>query len=251
VSCHDFGSRLCLHDLAITEYALPARERVENAVTTEDCAGAEDRVAADFSPVTDDRPEFSKTGVEVAGRAFDADIFAVEADVGANHPCAEVGFVAEDGVAHVVEMRHLTAVEKEAVFELRRVSKGAPFANDDIFADVSATADRGAFADPGRAFDDRVGLDRRAGGEVDPFTDHGTRVHISLNEIALDGIESRGEIGVDLRNRRPNRRIGRKERSVIGLIKVEEIGGWEHGRFNYGDWRGFANISSKLARSEG
>ena len=52
-----------------------------------------------------------------------------------DHARPEVRPVAEDRVAHVAEMRHLHAIEEQAVFEFAGVAEHAAFADDHVAAD--------------------------------------------------------------------------------------------------------------------
>jgi hypothetical protein len=58
--------------------------------------------------------------------------------------------IAENRIAHVAEMRHLHAVQQQAVLELTRVAQHAVLAHDDIAANECPRPDFGARANPHR-----------------------------------------------------------------------------------------------------
>ena len=74
-------------------------------------------------------------------------------EVGADDARAEVRLVAENGVAEVIEMRHLAAVEEQGVLEFAGIAHHAVVADDDVLADVGVVADLAVLADDGGAFD--------------------------------------------------------------------------------------------------
>ena len=189
-------------------------------------------MAADFGPVTHDGTEFFQAGGNRGVGAADDDFAVVEADVGKNDPGAEMRFVAEDGITHVVEVRNLRGVEDDAVFEFAGVAEDGIVAHDDIFADVATGADLAAIADPSRAFDHGALFDRGAVADVDGIADKG-----AADLFAMDGrLEAELEIGGDEREGFPD--IGHllKQGPVVGVLEVEVIGGREsHGRSD--EWR--------------
>ena len=101
------------------EDAAPLGSGVEEGVGTDEGAGINDTVATDFGVVTNHCAELAETGrLESAFGEGDEDFFAIESDIGEDDACAEVGGVAKDGIADVVEVRDLCVVEDEAVLEL-------------------------------------------------------------------------------------------------------------------------------------
>jgi hypothetical protein len=67
----------------------------------------------------------------------------------------------ENGVANVIEMRHLRFIKQDAVLELARIPHHHAVASDYVFAHVTATADVTVFSDPCRTFQDRALFDNR------------------------------------------------------------------------------------------
>ena len=66
--------------------------------------------------IADQRAKLAQTRIERHAVHFDADISRDELNIGNFHARAEMGFVAEDGIADVIEMRHLAVVEQQRVF---------------------------------------------------------------------------------------------------------------------------------------
>lgn len=169
-----------LDDPARREDPAPVRAGIENAVPTEETAGTQHTVAADLRPVADDGAELPQARVEhFPGRGRDRDMAAVEPHIRANDARPQMRPALEDGVADVVEMRHLALVEEQAVLEFARVSQHAAPARHDPLAHISPAPHHRALADPGRAPDDRVGLDHRAGAHVNQLADHGPLVDLA------------------------------------------------------------------------
>ena len=109
----------------------------------------------------------------VSDRVADAqrDEVAVELEVGDDHARREMHLRAEDRVADVIEMRHLAAVEEDAVLDLARIADDRARADDDVLADVGAVANLAVRPDPRRALDVGAGLDHRALADVDVLAD--------------------------------------------------------------------------------
>ena len=101
------------------EDAAPLGSGVEEGVGTDEGAGINDTVATDFGVVTNHCAELAESGrLESAFGEGDEDFFAIEPDIGEDDACAEMGGVAEDGIADIVKVRDLCVVEDEAVLEL-------------------------------------------------------------------------------------------------------------------------------------
>lgn len=98
------------------------------------------------------------------------DVFAIEADIGNDDAGAEMGFIAEDGIADVIEVGDFAIVEDDAVFELAGVSECGIGADNDVFTDVGTCAHGGAGADPSGTFDGGAGFDDGARCEIDVFS---------------------------------------------------------------------------------
>src|SRR5580704_12530583 len=109
--------------------------RHDERPSPEERSRIEDRVAAHLRLVAENGPEFYQAGVDPAGRQVNADFGTVEPEIGADGARSEVGPVPEDGIPHVVEVRHLRPVHEEAVFEFAGVSEDAPLAHDHVSPD--------------------------------------------------------------------------------------------------------------------
>src|SRR5690242_15493938 len=96
----------------------------------------------------------------------------IELHVGKNRAGAEVRFVAKNGIADVIKVRHLNLVEENTILELARVTHDDAVAHDHVFADVAARANMAAFPDPSRAlqksslFHDGARTDENAAANV-------------------------------------------------------------------------------------
>lgn len=115
---------------------------------SEDAAGVDNAVGADFAGIADNGAEFFEARVDDLSIVPDLDGGAVEFEVGEDDAGAEMSFVTEDAVADVGEVRNLDVVEEDAVFEFAAVAEDAGVTGDDIFADVGALADGAIGADP-------------------------------------------------------------------------------------------------------
>lgn len=121
--------------------ATPLSSGVEEGVGTDEGAGVDDTVAADFSMIANHCAELAESGrLKSAFGEGDEDFFAIEANVRQDDAGAEVGGVAENGIADVVEVGDLCAVENQTVFEFARVSEDAVIPNDYVFTDVATAS---------------------------------------------------------------------------------------------------------------
>jgi hypothetical protein len=66
------------------------------------------------------------------------------------------------GVADIVEVRHLTLVEQDGVFQLARIADHTAFAHEYVFAKIGVVADLAVATNHGRAFDHHAVFDNRA-----------------------------------------------------------------------------------------
>src|SRR5260370_2982621 len=80
------------------------------------------RVAADFSPITHDRAELGKAGRNVAVGSGHGDLAVIEFHIRQNYAGAEMCFKSKNGIANVIEMRHLRFIENNAVLQFARIS---------------------------------------------------------------------------------------------------------------------------------
>lgn len=205
-------------------------QRIENAAAADDAARADHTVAADLGVIADDGTEFSQAGGQDVRVGPDGDFEAVQPHVGKDHASGQMRLVAEDGVAHIVVMRHLAAVEDDAVLELTRVSEHAAVADDDVLADVAAGAELAVPPDPGRAFDHHARLQRGALINEHILADERAWRHLRAN-LAL---QPEFEVGLDPRQRRPHWRVIREQDAMLRVGEIKVVAGGEH----------FADVSS-------
>ena len=95
----------------------------------------------------------------------------IEFDVRENYARAKVRLMAQDGVAHVIEMGHLCFIEQNAILKLARVTHYNAIAGDDILAYVATAANLAVFADPRRALQHRALLNDRSSADEYAITD--------------------------------------------------------------------------------
>ena len=123
--------------------------------------------AADFYFVSEHGSEFLKTCLDPFVSGFYYDEFFVGFDIGCDGSGPHVGFVAEDGIAHVIIVRHLYFVEQDDVLKFCRVTYDCAFADDRISADECALADFCVLSDDRRSVD--VGCLEYGCGFGDPY----------------------------------------------------------------------------------
>jgi len=184
--------------------------------------------------VTDERAEFTEAGVERLAIEFHGDVPGERFEIGEDDAGADVRLEAEDGIADVIEMGRDGLVEEQRVLELGGIADGAVVADEDVFPDVGVVADLAIAPDDGRAFDHRAVLHDRAFPDENIFADVGDALAFIVQarlEMALDVLLDPGE-------RVPGMGAAIKERGVLGLAQVKQIGGFEHGGKLGESWRG-------------
>lgn len=165
-------------------------ERIDDAAAADERAGVDDGVAADLGVVADDGAKFFQAGGDAFVAGGDEDFAAIKAHVGKDDAGAEVGLVAEDGIAHVVEVRDFAVVEEDAVLKFAGIAEDAVVTDDHVFANVAAAANLAVFADPGRSLDDSAWFHDGA------FTDEDVIAHGGLG---MDfGMEGGLEVGLKI-----------------------------------------------------
>ena len=173
----------------------PLAAGVDHAIPPDEGPGAENAVATNLRMVADEGAEFAKAGGDNALRCVDGDRRFIEAHIRENDSCSEVGLVAEDRVADVIEVRNLGLVEDEAVFKFRGIPGHDSVAKDHIFADVTSVPNLAVLADPSRTFDHGSLFDHCS------FADKHCSAHERLaDEAAMEtGFHAELEISRDFR----------------------------------------------------
>ncbi len=120
--------------------AAHAGRGVNACVPPDHGAGVEDAVAADLHPVAQHGAHLFAAGLDLLALVVDDDGELVTLDIGGDGASAHVGFVAKDGIPHIVIMRHLYIVEQDHVFQLRGVAHHAVIANQRAAADEGTGA---------------------------------------------------------------------------------------------------------------
>ncbi len=162
---------------------------------------------------------------DVAGKQFEIGDFDAR---------AQMGLVAEDGIAHVIEMRRLGVVEEEGIFDLGGIADHAIVADDDVFADVGVVANLAILPDDGRPFDHDAVLQHRAFADENLFADEGR----ALAAVAQIRAQMGGQIGGDFRQRFPGILAAVEDCAMRGLGQVKQFTRLEHaaGRLRRGAW---------------
>ncbi len=155
------------------------------------------------------------------GRAvnLDEDVAGKKFEVGNLHARAEVRLVAEDGVADVIEVRHLRAVEEQRVLQFGRIADDAAVADDDVLAEVGVVANLAIFPDDGRAFDHRARFDDGAFADKNFFAD--ARAGKAFGRILF---RLSREVGFDFLERVPGVLAAVEDGGVFGLREVKQVG---------------------------
>ena len=205
--------------------AAPEYVRVNHRAASENAAGVEHGVAAGFRAVAQQRAELAQARVERHAVHLDSDVAGEKFEVGNLHARAEVRLVAEDGVADVIEVRRLRAVEKQGVFQLGRIADDAAFADDDVFTDVGVVTDLAVLADDGRAFDHDAVFENRAFTDENVFADEGAAFAL----VPQLRFQVRGNISFNFLERVPREFAIGKNRDVFGLRQVKQVFSLEHG----------------------
>jgi hypothetical protein len=167
-----------LGDVTNWEMSPPLAAGIYHAVPPDERPRAENAVATDLGMVADEGAEFPETGGDGALGCVDGYWRLVEAHIRENDARAEVGLVAEDRVADIVEVWNLCLIKDEAVFKFRRISGHDAVAEYHIFANVTPIPNLTVLADPSWTFDHGPLFDDRA------FADKYSAAHERLTDEA-------------------------------------------------------------------
>ena len=203
----------------------PLAAGVDHAVPPHEGTGAENAVATDLGMVADEGTEFPEAGGDGALGCVDGHGRLVEAHIRENDACTEVGLVAEDRVADIVEVRNLGLVEDEAVFKFRGIPGYNSVAEDHIFADVTPIPNLTVLTDPSRTFDHGSLFDHC------PFADKYRAAHERLaDEAAMEtGLQAELQISRDLRQNIPDMLGVLKKGLVFAVAEIKKFVDGKHG----------------------
>jgi len=229
---HDFNLRLVLGDVVRGQKTAPVHGRIDDGAAAEDAAGVQHAVAAHFRAVTDERAKLAQAGVQRFALDHDGHVAGQRLEVGADDARAGVRLVAEDGIADVIEVRHLTAVEEQRVLQLGGIAHDAVVADDDVFADVGVVPDLAIFPDDGGAFDHRAVFDNRALTNKNFLSNVGLSSKTIPQRKLRRPIDKRalnvgGQVRLDLLERFPRVMAAVEEGGVFGLREIEQFGNRE------------------------
>ena len=105
-----------------------------------------------LQPTSTKSPELFLPRGNLLFAVFHHDQGLVGLDVGGDAACPHVGLVAQNAVAHVIEVGNLDVIEQDRVFQLYGIADHAVFAHQGGAADEGAVAHLGPRADDaGRA----------------------------------------------------------------------------------------------------
>lgn len=212
-------------DMTCWEVPPPLAAGVDDAISADERTRAEDAVAADLCMVANEGPELA----EASGYGFLGGVNfyegLVESHIGKNNSCAEVGFVAENRVADIVEVWNLGFVEDEAVFKFRGISRDDAITEDDIFANVTTVTNLAVLTDPSWAFDHGPLLDHRA------LTDKDGAAHKWLTDEASveAGFHAELQVGGDLWKCVPDVLDVLEKGAVLAVAEVKKFVDGKHG----------------------
>jgi len=127
---------------------------------------------------------------------------------------------AENGIADIIEMRHLRFVAHDAILEFARVPHYHAVADDDVLAHVTATPDMTLYANPSRSFYDCALFNDGAAADEDSAADE--RFSHRLTEHG--GLQTKLQITRDLFERVPNETLIFKQLRVDGVLECYELG---------------------------
>ena len=212
-SHHDFDLRLVLGDHVCGQDAAPVHAGINHRAASDDAAGIEHRVAADVAAVAEQRAELAQAGVAWHAVHLHEDISLERFHVGQNRAGAHVRLVTENGIADVIEMRHLAAVEEQRVLELARIADHAAIADDDAFAEIGVVADLAVAPNDGRAFDHHAVFEHRAFADEHILADVGA----AFAAIVQARFQIGGKVGGNFRQSLPRELAAVEDRGVFGL----------------------------------
>ena len=199
--------------------AAPEDIRINHRAAPDDAARIQHGVTADIRAVAEQRAKFAQAGVERLTVFLDGDITGEHFEIGNFHARAQVRLVPENGVADVVEVRCLCAIEQQRVFDFSRITDHAVVADDDVFAQVGVVADFAVFTDDGRPFDHGAVLDHRAFADENLVTNK--RPAFAL--IVERRFYIRGEVAFDFFERVPGKGAAIKNGGVFSLAEVKQV----------------------------
>jgi hypothetical protein len=221
-----FNLGLIFCDVVVGQDAAPEDVWIDHRATSDDAARIQHGIAADFRVVAEHGAEFAQAGVEGFAILLHDDVALKEFDVGNFYTCAEVGFVAENGIADVIEMRRAGVVEEDRIFNLARIAHDAAVAKDDVFAEIGVVADLAVPADDGWPLDHHAVLEHRAFADKNVLAD----VRYAFAGVIETMLHVRGEVTFNFFEGVPGILAAVKDRGVFGLRKVKQIGWLEHAR---------------------
>ena len=179
--------------------------------------------------VADEGPELAEaSGYRTLG-GVDFHRGLVESHIGKNNSRTEVGFLSENRVADVVEMRNLGFVEDEAVFKFRGISRDDAIAEDDIFANVATITNLAVLTDPSWAFDHGPLFDHRALADKD-----GTAHKRLADEASVEaGFHAELQVAGDLWKCIPDVLDVLEKGAVLAVAEVKKFVDGKHGGSSY------------------
>lgn len=129
-----------------------------------------------------------------------------------------MAFVANYGVANVVEMGNFGLIENDRVFEFAGISHDDAVADNHVFAHVAAVANLAALPDPGRPLDHGPMLDD---GPL-PHEDHAGDERLADHAAKDGGLKTELQVAANLFKGLPCVDGVLEKFSVIGVVQIEK-----------------------------
>jgi len=110
-------------------------------VAADDGAGIQDTVAAHFHVVTQHGTEFFQPGFHFFLAVFYNDQGLIGFYIGGDGTGTHVGLIAQNAVAHIIEVGNLYIVKQNHIFQFHRVAYYTVFAHKSAAADIGTVPD--------------------------------------------------------------------------------------------------------------
>lgn len=160
-------------------------EGVGGGIFSDDCAGVDDRTAADICAVAKYSAELTKSRFVIRPSMND-DVLTVILEVRADRSGAEVGVISEDTIADVIIMWDLHAVKEDAIFQLTGIADDAIPSGYHAATEERPGAYLRALTDDAGRLDGGIRIDPHALADEDALGDEGIAIHSALAEALCE-----------------------------------------------------------------
>ena|SRR5208337_3477021 len=133
-------------------------------------------------------------------------------------------FVTEDGIADVVEVGRVGAIEEQRIFYLAGVAHHTVIADDNMLPNVGVVADLTIAADNRRALDHDAILHDGA------FPDSNLLANVrdAFAPVVQTRAHARQDVSLDFSQGFPGALATLEDRSMLRLTQIEQLGSFEH-----------------------